>query len=161
MADIAIKSILAVRNLFLKKIEENGTKNRNHFKLYGYDFLLDDNFKVHLIEINGRPSLIMGDINDLKLKPQLVADTLNLVGITPYSHDYKDDFKAFDQEKKYDYNDKLDEIQTDVEVSLCELGKPRGNYELIFPLKNNVNYYRQFYTDYRKADELLWKKLNE
>ena len=93
MADISIKSILAVRDLFLDQIEENGTKDRNHFKLFGYDFLVDEELKVHLIEVNGRPSLLMGDINDLKLKPQLIADTLNLVGISPYSHDYRDDFE--------------------------------------------------------------------
>ena len=36
----------------------------NHFKLFGFDYLLDDNLKVHLLEINDSPSLLMGDIND-------------------------------------------------------------------------------------------------
>ena len=160
MADIAIKSILAVRDLFLEKIEENGTKDRNHFKLFGYDFLVDEDLKVHLIEINGRPSLIMGDINDMKLKPQLVADVLNLVGISPYSHDYKDDFKPY-EEGTNDYNckNKKEEIESDVNRALCEFGKPRGRFELIFPLKDNVNYYRKFYSRNIKADEKLWENL--
>ena len=157
MADISIKSILAVRDLFLNEIEENGTKDRNHFKLFGYDFLVDENLKVHLIEINGRPSLIMGDINDLKLKPQLVADALNLVGISPYSHDYKDDFKAYDKEIKI--KNKKEEIEYDVNRALCEFGKPRGRFELIFPIKNKIEYYKKFFSKKKKADELLWAKL--
>ena len=158
MADIAIKSILAVRDLFLSDIEKNGTKDRNHFKLFGYDYLVDENLKVHLIEINSRPSLIMGDINDLKLKPQLIADTLNLVGITPYSHDYKDDFKAYDLENNINYKNKQEEMEDDVDRALCEFGKPRGRFELIFPIKEKVDYYKTFFTN-KKSDEMLWKKL--
>ena len=157
MIDISIKSILAVRDLFLDKIKENGTKDRNHFKLFGYDFLLDDNYKVHLIEINGRPSLLMGDINDYKLKPQLIADALNLVVITPYSHDYKDDFRAFEDE--IIINNEKEEIEYDINRALCEFGKPRGRFELIFPVKDKINYYRKFFGGYKKKDEILWDKL--
>ena len=159
MIDISIKSILTVKDKFLKEIEENGTKNRNHFKLLGYDFLLDENLKVHLIEINGRPSLMIGDINDLKLKPQLVADTLNLVGISPYSHDYRDDFESYDKENiSYKKFSKEQEIENEVNIALCEFGKTRGRFELVFPLKSNINYYKKFFFN-KKADELLWKNL--
>ena len=114
MADIAIKSMLSVLDEFIDKIKENGTKDRNHFKLLGFDFLLDENLKVHLLEINDRPSLLMGDINDRKLKPQLVADCLNIVGIIPYSHDYKSDFETWD---KYDNRD---EFEDTINSSICE-----------------------------------------
>ena len=157
MSDISIKSILAVRDLFLNEIENNGTKDRNHFKLFGYDFLVDEELTVHLIEINGRPSLLMGDINDMKLKPQLVADTLNLVGISPYSHDYRDDFEAYD--KEISINNKNEEMEYDVNRALCEFGKPRGRFELIFPIKDKVNYYKQFFSKNKKVDEMLWEKL--
>ena len=157
MIDISIKSILAVRDLFLENIKANGTKDRNHFKLFGYDFLLDVNLNVHLIEINGRPSLLMGDINDYKLKPQLIADALNLVGITPYSHDYKDDFKAYESETSL-VNEK-EELDYDINRALCEFGKPRGRFELIFPIKDKIPYYKQFFKGNKKADEMLWNKL--
>ena len=160
MSDISIKSILAVRDLLLNEIEQNGTKDRNHFKLFGYDFLLDENLKVHLIEINSRPSLLMGDINDIKLKPQLVADALNLVGITPYSHDYRDDFEAYDKEfNNYNFDNKNDEIEYDINRALCEFEKPRGRFELIFPIKDNIDYYRKFFSKNRQLDEMLWEKL--
>ena len=156
MADISIKSILAVKDIFIKVIKSNGTKDKNHFKLFGYDFLVDDNLKVHLIEVNSRPSLLMGDINDLKLKPQLIADTLNIVGITPYSHDFNDDFKAYDDESEEDVDD-----EDGVNRSLCEFGRPRGRFELIFPLKDNFNYYKKFYKNNLHNDEMLWKHLEE
>ena len=158
-ADIAIKSLFAVRDLFLITLKYNGTKDKNHFKLLGYDFLLDENFKVHLLEVNSRPSLLMKDINDLKLKPQLIADTLNIVGITPYSHDYKDNFQAYDY-NGYDINEEdLDDNEDGVNRALCEFGRPRGRFELIFPLKNKVNYYKKFYKGDLIADEMLWEKL--
>ena len=151
MADIAIKSMLSVLDEFIDKIKENGTKDRNHFKLLGFDFLLDENLKVHLLEINDRPSLLMGDINDRKLKPQLVADCLNIVGIIPYSHDYKSDFETWD---KYDNRD---EFEDTINSSICELGRPRGRFELIFPLKDNINYYKKFFKREDKENNALWE----
>ena len=157
MADITIKSILAVKDLFIKVIKSNGTKDKNHFKLFGYDFMVDENLKVDLIEVNSRPSLFMKDIIDLRIKPQLIADTLNIVGITPYSHDFNDDFEAYDG-----YNEEnISDDEDGVDRALCEFGRPRGRFELIFPLKENYNYYKKFYKDNKYADEMLWKKLNE
>ena len=155
MADIAIKTVLSVINKFLEKIKENGTKDRNHFKLLGFDYLVDENLKVFLLEVNDRPSLLMGDINDRKLKPQLVADCLNLVGIIPYSHDYKDDFETYDKSN----NNNLDEDEDVVGNSICELGRPRGRFELIFPLKDNINYYKQFFEQEYKENTLLWEHI--
>ena len=155
MGDIAIKSLLSVLDQFYDQMKENGTKDRNHFKLFGFDYLVDEDLKVYLLEINDRPSLLMGDINDRKLKPQLVADVLNIVGIIPYSHDYKDDFETYD---KYSNND-LNEVQENVNSAICELGRPRGRFDLIFPLKENINYYKKFFRREYKENTLLWKYL--
>ena len=163
MADISIKSILAVKDIFIKVIKSNGTKDKNHFKLFGYDFLVDENLKVHLIEVNSRPSLFMTDINDMKLKPQLIADTLNIVGITPYSHDFNDDFKPYDRDNnnEEEFEEEYSDEEDGVNRALCEFGRPRGRFELIFPLKNNFNYYKKFYKMNLKADEMLWNNLEE
>ena len=162
MGDIAIKSVLSVHEQFLNRIKENETQDRNHFKLLGFDFLLDENMKVHLLEINGRPSLLMGDINDRKLKPQLIADCLNIIGIIPYSHEYKDGFAPFDnKDDNEDVNNLNDKkrIKDVVDNSLCEFGRPRGRFELIFPLKENINYYKKFFTKNYKENSLLWENI--
>ena len=160
MSDIGIKSLLSVVDQLYGRVKEFGTQDRNHFKLFGFDYLLDDNLKVHLLEINDRPSLIMGDINDRKLKPQLVADCLNIVGITPYSHDYKDDFETWEN-KYYEQFGKEgpDELEDIINSSICELGRPRGRFDLIFPLKNNINYYKQFFSRDYKENLILWKHI--
>ena len=158
MGDIAIKSLLSVLDEFYDRINEFGTKDRNHFKLFGFDYLLDENYKVHLLEINDRPSLLMGDINDRKLKPQLVADCLNIVGITPYSHDYKDDFINYEN-KYYEKNGNIDEIEDNINNSICELGRPRGRFELIFPLKDNIQYYRKFFSKDYKENNMFWNHI--
>ena len=162
MGDIAIKSVLSVHEQFLNRIKENETQDRNHFKLLGFDFLLDENMKVHLIEINSRPSLLMGDINDRKLKPQLIADCLNIIGIIPYSHEYKDGFAPFDnKDDKEDVNNLNDKkrIKDAVDISLCEFGRPRGRFELIFPLKDNINYYKKFFSKNYKENSLLCENI--
>ena len=158
--DISIKTILSFKDNFISRIKQIGTKDKNYFKILGYDFLLDQNLKIHLLEINNKPSFLMNDINDLKLKPQLVADILNIVGITPYSHDYKDNFKPYDDEL---YDEEIDnigyEITEGVERALCEFGRPRGKFELIFPVKEKIEYYKKFYKYNMEADQLLWEKL--
>ena len=158
IADIAIKSLLSVRDIFLKTLKYIGTKDKNHFKLFGYDFLVDENLKVYLLEVNSRPSLLMKDINDIKLKPQLIADTLNIVGITPYSHDYKDNFESYDKGNDINEED-IDDNEDSVNRALCEFGRPKGRFELIFPLKNNLDYYKKFFKGDKTVDEMLWSKL--
>ena len=111
-----------------------------------------------LLEINDQPSLVMNDINDRKLKPQLYADTLNIGGIIPYSHDYKDDFVNYENqyfEKKG--NIEVNYVEESVTDSICELGRPRGRYELIFPLKDNIKYYRKFFNVFDSANLKFWK----
>ena len=155
--DISIKSILSVRDTILSKIKKIGARDKNYFKILGYDFLLDDKFKVHLLEINNRPSVFTNDINDLKLKPQLVADILNIVGIIPFSHDYKDNFKPYDYDKIDEESDIINfQIREAVDSALCEFGRPRGRFELIFPVKEKINHYKKFYQNYMEPDQMLW-----
>jgi hypothetical protein len=51
MKNIIIKSLMSVR----KKIDPNNRKNC--FELFGYDFIIDDEFNPFLIEVNTNPCL--------------------------------------------------------------------------------------------------------
>ena len=105
----------------------------------------------------------MSDINDRKLKPQLVADMLNIVGIIPYSHEFNDDFKPWeDNENMFPYyHDEKERIRFNVDEAICELGRPRGKFELIFPLKENIDKYEKLFKLNLIENQLLWKHIKE
>ena len=125
------------------------------------DYLPDKNLKLYFLEGNDRPSLIMSDINDRKLKPQLVADMLNIVGIIPYSHEYNDDFKPWeDPEEMFPYyENEKQRIRFNVDEAICELGRPRGKFELIFPLKDNIDKYSKLFKLNLIENKLFWEHI--
>lgn len=51
MKDLIIDSILSV------KTQLNPNKRKNIFEIFGYDFLIDEDFRVWLIEVNTNPYL--------------------------------------------------------------------------------------------------------
>jgi hypothetical protein len=51
MKDIIIDSILSAKNTI------NPNNRQNCFELFGYDFLIDEDFRCWLIEINTNPYL--------------------------------------------------------------------------------------------------------
>ena len=79
----------------------------------------------------------------------IIADTLNIIGIRP---------NYLDISNKYKNKDEL--LKKNLEESLCELDRPRGGYKLIFPLKNNYKNYKQFFgKNIPEEDQNLWKNL--
>lgn len=63
MKAMIIDSYLAVRKLI------NSNKRKNCFELFGYDFLIDEDFRVWLIEINTNPYLGLPNAFIKKLLP--------------------------------------------------------------------------------------------
>ena len=163
MKDNSIKAFISVHKEYYEKIKSKKQESFNFFELHGLDYLPDKNLKLYFLEGNDRPSLIMSDINDRKLKPQLVADMLNIVGIIPYSHEYNDDFKPWeDNEKMFPYyHNERERIRFNVDEAICELGRPRGNFELIFPLKENIDKYEKLFKLNLVENQLFWKHIKE
>lgn len=61
------------------------TKFRNScFEIYGFDILIDDNLKPHLIEVNILPSLSCSSPLDKKIKTTMLANAFHIIGIIPY-----------------------------------------------------------------------------
>ena len=163
MKDNSIKAFISVHKEYYEKIKNKKQESFNFFELHGLDYLPDKNLKLYFLEGNDRPSLIMSDINDRKLKPQLVADMLNIVGIIPYSHEYNDNFKPWEDNENmfpYYYNEK-ERIRFNVDEALCELGRPRGKFELIFPLKENIDKYSKFFKLNLIENKLFWEHIKK
>lgn len=54
-------------------------KRRCHsFELFGYDFMIDENFKIYLIEVNTNPCLEQSSLLLSKIIPYLIDNTLRL-----------------------------------------------------------------------------------
>jgi hypothetical protein len=81
--DSIIKSIVSVENYLLQGIKkiQNSSSRQNCFELFGFDILLDTNFKPHILEVNFSPSLSADSPLDYHIKSNLLVDTLNIVGI--------------------------------------------------------------------------------
>ena len=70
--DIIIDSFCAV------KAQINPNHRKNHFELFGYDFMVDEDFRVWLIEINSNPYLGTPNKFTKQLVPAMVDELLNL-----------------------------------------------------------------------------------
>jgi len=57
----------------------NPNRRRNCFELFGFDFLVDEDFRVWLIEINTNPFLGTPNKDMVKLVPEMVNDMCKIV----------------------------------------------------------------------------------
>lgn len=69
---------------FLASIPQINDKNvAVSFELFGLDYMITDDLKVKLIEINNNPSLTINSHVTGKLIPKLIDDTFK-IGLDPY-----------------------------------------------------------------------------
>ena len=72
MKDLIIDSFMSVRS------KMNPRNRKACFELFGFDFLLDEDYRVWLIEINTNPYMGTPSKDMKKLVPKLINDTLTL-----------------------------------------------------------------------------------
>ena len=149
--DIIIKSIISIYKKLVKENERAEVNDQSFYEIFGYDILIKDDFLPKLIEINCVPSMIYTNTLDKKIKSNLFADTLNLIGISPFSRKTGDLI-----DKKFPIKN---EINDNIENALCELERPRGDYELIFPTKETIKQYNKYFKNNTKENKIFWKKL--
>jgi len=71
--DIIIDSFLCIKN------KMNSNNRKNVFELFGFDFLLDEDFRTWLIEVNYNPFLGMPNDYMKTLVPRMMNDMLKIV----------------------------------------------------------------------------------
>ena len=81
---IVTKTVISVSKEYYKNIFPS--KINNSFELYGFDILIDANYKAWIVEVNVNPSLHCTSPLDLSIKTDLISDIFNVVGILPYNH---------------------------------------------------------------------------
>ena len=153
MKDIFIKTMISLNPSFMKIMKEKHQYDSNFYHLYGLDLMIDKNNKVILLELNRNPALRYGHGVCDYMYDNIATDVLNIVGIVPFNHNETQQILDKDI---YKYDDEMEEI---VDDCLCEFGRPRGMFELIYPLKDNINKYKKYYEKIYPESLLLWKKL--
>lgn len=99
--DIIVKTIITS---FERNLSDVSTSKKSTlFELYGFDILIDDNFKAWLIEVNVGPSLHCSSPLDLQIKSNLFSDIVNIVGLKFYEHYNKDLTYTIAQSKEGDH----------------------------------------------------------
>ena len=73
MKDLIIDSINSV------KTSLNPNKRKNIFELFGYDFLIDEDFRLWLIEINTNPYFGVPNVFIANLLPKMMDDMLQII----------------------------------------------------------------------------------
>jgi len=67
--------------------QPNNLANNMCFEILGFDFMIDSQGKVYLIEINHTPSFTADTPLDELIKSNLIRDTVILMNVTPESRD--------------------------------------------------------------------------
>ena len=180
--DIVIKTMINVTEVNSRDL--SGNKNNNVFELYGFDILVDEKFKVWLLEVNVNPSLHCNSPLDLSIKTELIVDLFNLIGIVPFNHNNNEEVynlsrkknsKSFSEIKlpkinqnlknNYEFkskgNEKVDEYYQKIIENFVEekMRSELTGFELIFPKKNNVEFYSKILKDSKynnESNNVLW-----
>ena len=73
MKDIIIDSILSIKD------DLNPFRRKNSFEHLGYDFLIDEDFRIWLLEVNNNPYLGVPNEFIRGLLPKMVKDMFKIV----------------------------------------------------------------------------------
>ena len=82
--DVILKTIISGEHYVLASLKKNGCHRNNCFEIFGYDILIDSDLKPWLLEVNLSPSLATESPLDMTIKANLIADTMNLIGVKKY-----------------------------------------------------------------------------
>lgn len=150
--------------------------NQTCFEIYGFDVLLDEHLKPWLLEVNVLPSLSSSSPLDKRIKTRLIADVFTLVGFMPFECELVE--KALKEERLHRLQGaspkplkaRSHTTQTlSSGVSLHDLGEAewslilethdeymrRGGLERIFPTRENVSCYADFFPTARYSNLVL------
>ena len=141
-----------IYNLLLyKSLLEKYNINWNDIKEKIKDIIIKSIISLYRILIENNPTMEIFNEMDKHNKYNLFVDTLNLVGITPYS---KKSGEPYDDKFKF-----TSEFEDNINNAFCELERPRGNYELIFPDRKGIDIYKKYFIDNTEENIKFWQKI--
>ena len=179
--DIVIKTCISIEPHVVNSLNQGSKQRNNCFETYGFDILIDENLKAWLIEVNVCPSLASSSPLDKQIKTALMCDIFTLSGIVPYDRvalekeiEYIKTSRlyGFDKVTKFSHRNigllnacnTLDDYNLSAEdldlLADCEdVDEKCGDFKKIFPLKQNIDTYAQYFDCARYNNTLLWKHI--
>lgn len=170
--DIVIKTIISIEPGVVSLTKKLGLARNNCFDLLGFDIIIDSDLKPWLLEVNLSPSLATDSPLDLNIKSNLIADTLNIVGIRFYDRKKEclsklrarirartNQLKQFDQKKKrIQEGAKGESINfTKFKLAISDLVEESArmkNFVRIFPCEG-CDFYERFFLIKRNSNRTL------
>jgi len=162
--DIVVKTILSIEHKLFTAAETYLPYRNNCFELLGFDILIDDKLKSWLLEVNLSPSLACESPLDLKIKSELIVDLFNMVGIFPSKKKSSmimkcnENFLIYKNHQNFSSKAYDSNLEVDVLTETYEEIKRSGKFKLIYPSYNAI-YYRQFFEEPRKTNEMLYSTI--
>ena len=152
--DIIIKSFISFYEYINEKIIEYNYSEKNFFEIFSFDFLLDNEEKLYLLKMTGDAKIETNTRKEIDLYNNLIIDTLNIIGLVPFSHDEKHELLVQNDGKIKNINT----IEEKINDVLCEINRPMGQFGRIFPIKDNINKYEKFFEkeNISKENKLFW-----
>lgn len=89
MKDIAIDCYMSVKSSL------NPNKRRNCFELFGFDFMIDEDFRVWLIEINTNPYIGIHNNGMKEILPKMFSDLFSIVLDPVFGSEANTDNKSY------------------------------------------------------------------
>lgn len=131
--DLVIKTVVSAESQIVSLSKQFLKNRKSCFELLGFDIMIDDCFKLWLLEVNITPSLRADTVLDFSVKNQLVRDILNTLGyqLSPRCRR----FYNFGQFIAPDKSDRLNSMRDDIDEE-----KVGGNF-MILVLHSNFGFY--------------------
>lgn len=82
--DVILKTLACGEHYVLSAMRKNNMYRLNCFEVFGFDILIDSDLKPWVLEVNLSPSLATDAPLDLKIKTNLITDTLNMCGLRKF-----------------------------------------------------------------------------
>ena len=178
--DVIITAVISIEPHIVNTMNQTNRFRNMCFETYGFDILLDNELKPWLLEVNVCPSLSSSSPLDKKIKTSLMCDVFNMIGIIPFNRKLLDKeaenqkinrLLGFEKTKILQRNliilqncKNLEEYPLSEEDLSIILDSEEENYRTgffkrIFPLKQNIDYYSEFFAAPRYNNILVWKHL--
>ena len=170
--DLIIKTIIAIEGLVVDSVRKLALKHNNCFDLLGFDIMIDENLKPWLLEVNLSPSMNTDTPLDLHIKSNLIADTLNIIGIRAFDRKTEcsskiqsrikakqNSTKGKSEAKRGEFKSSLDDTKyRSLYLETLEETLRMGNFIRIFPFKGCEIYDKLFKVP-RKANKIMYNFL--